>query len=35
MRNLKKVLSLALALVMLVGMMVVGAGAVDATEYPD
>ena len=35
MRNLKKVLSLALAMVMLVGMMVVGAGAVDATEYPD
>ena len=35
MRNLKKVLSLALAMVMLLGMMVIGAGAVDATEYPD
>ena len=34
MRNLKKVLSLALALVMLVGMMVVGAGAVE-TDFAD
>ena len=33
MRNLKKVLSLALALVMLLGMMVVGAGA--ATDFKD
>jgi len=32
MRNLKKVLSLALALVMLVGMMVVGAGAAEYTD---
>jgi len=34
MRNLKKVLSLALALVMLIGMMVVGAGAV-VTDFRD
>ena len=33
MRNLKKVLSLSLALVMLLGLMVVGAGA--ATNYTD
>ena len=33
MRNLKKVLSLALAMVMLLGMMVVGAGA--ATSFKD
>ena len=34
MRNLKRVLSLALASVMLLGMMVIGAGAADKT-YAD
>ena len=35
MRNLKKVLSLALAMVMLIGMMVVGAGAANYTDASD
>ena len=35
MRNLKRVLSLALAAMMLIGMMVVGAGAVDAKDFTD
>ena len=34
MRNLKRVLSLALAAMMLIGMMVVGAGAVDEYAAP-
>lgn len=35
MRNLKRVLSLALASVMLLGMMAIGAGAADSTTYSD
>ena len=35
MRNLKRALSLALAAIMLLGMMVVGAGAVNLDEFSD
>ncbi|MCI9474317.1 MAG: hypothetical protein HFF31_09950, partial [Flavonifractor sp.] len=35
MRNLKRALSLALAAIMLLGMMVVGAGAVSYNDFSD
>ena len=35
MRNLKRVLSLALALVMMLGMMIIGASAASAKDFPD
>ena len=35
MRNLKRALSLILAAAMLIGMMVVGAGAVSYNDFPD
>ena len=35
MRNLKRALSLVLAVVMVIGLMVVGAGAVSYNDFPD